>query len=209
MTIYTLNPSDKSANIALTNGNLTATPIGSTAAFDGVRQTGGLLASGKWYAEMQYTGAGAGSVAVQFAVLDATAPLTSTFAGVDTHGVGYGYAGSTFYNNAFSTFGVYNTANAFADLAVDGSNGKIWTRGTNGLWNNDILANQNPATNTGGFSCSGVFTAGTIYFAVFSDGPTASCVMNFGATTPSRAAPSGFIMPNDIGAALSGFFCAA
>lgn len=43
-------------------------------------------------------------------------------------------------------------------IAVDFVHSNIWFRVNGGNWNNDILANQNPATNTGGISFSGIGT---------------------------------------------------
>jgi hypothetical protein len=64
-------------------------------------------------------------------------------------------------------------------------------------WNNDVLANQNPATGTGGYSFSGV--TGTLFpaFSAISHArlgsPYNSCLMNTqGSFTNSSVVPTGF-----------------
>jgi hypothetical protein len=76
-------------------------------------------------------------------------------------------------------------------IAWDVSAQKIWAYDSNsGLWNNDVIANQNPATGTGGYAPSSM-AAGPYYthLAMFSTGD--SCFYNWGATTIDPL-PSGF-----------------
>jgi len=55
-------------------------------------------------------------------------------------------------NNSIVThLATFNPASARLCFALDLDNKKIWGRvGTTGNWNNDVIANQNPASNTGG-----------------------------------------------------------
>lgn len=77
-------------------------------------------------------------------------------------------------------------------IALDIDNNKIWFRTNNGNWNNDILANQNPATNTGGFDTSAL-TPLPLYpaFGLNSAGGD-QITANFGATPYAQTPPAGF-----------------
>jgi hypothetical protein len=68
-------------------------------------------------------------------------------------------------------------------------------RGPSGNWNNDVIGNQNPATNTGGFPCAGVFTSGTIYAAVFLGNTSVSQTINLGSSAFANTIPAGFVSP--------------
>lgn len=65
-----------------------------------------------------------------------------------------GYNSTNTSNEAWST-----TQNL--SFAIDTINNKAWIRNNSGSgnWNNDVIGNQNPATNTGGISISGIGTA--------------------------------------------------
>jgi hypothetical protein len=65
--------------------------------------------------------------------------------------------------------------------AVDLVHNKIWfnKNGNTSLWNGDILANQNPATNTGGLSISAV-AASAVFLAIEQDSSGQITKTNFG-----------------------------
>lgn len=74
--------------------------------------------------------------------------------------------------------------------AVDLVNKKVWFRVGAGGWNNDVLANQNPATNTGGISIASL-TTGPYYPGASMAAYASQFSVNFGAK-PLTAVPSGF-----------------
>lgn len=115
--------------------------------------------------------------------------LSLIFLGQDAKGLGY-YSNAGVYNNG-SQLATYATfaSGQLACVAIDLGNRKAWWRlGTGGNWNNDVIGNQNPATNTGGQTVP----AGTIYPAVciahYTDINTAA----FASASWSGTAPAGF-----------------
>jgi hypothetical protein len=73
--------------------------------------------------------------------------------GASAFSMGFYSSKSVFYNNVnIGSFSATNlgVGDTFC-LAIDGINNKIWARKNNGNWNNDVIANQNPASNVGGF----------------------------------------------------------
>jgi hypothetical protein len=76
-------------------------------------------------------------------------------------------------------------------IAVDFTNSKIWFRkGATGNWNNDVIANQNPATGTGGYSLSGLTTP--LFPRAHSNTDNSTYVLNV-AGAFAGAVPSGFV----------------
>lgn len=75
-------------------------------------------------------------------------------------------------------------------LAIDGVNGKLWMRVYAGNWNNDMLANQNPATNTGGFVVgSPIFGLSSFRIGISSQNNGETILLWPGAANPP---PAGF-----------------
>lgn len=175
------NPSDKSANMSLSNGNLTAT---STNFSVGVRAVKGNN-SGKFYWEA--TLANGGSSADDVGLGLATADLTST-APVGTTAVSLN---SIFVNgSSISTFpGMSN--GVIVGIAVDLTVKLIWYRNAAaGIWNNNGSAN--PATGVGGINIASVATG--LLFPLFQVGAASghAATANFGATAFNGAVPSGY-----------------
>jgi hypothetical protein len=81
-------------------------------------------------------------------------------------------------------------------IAVDIGNNKLWAYNpVTGKWNNDVIANQNPATGTGGFSISGITSGGAIYpgFSGYNGGAQDQCTINGGNSASFvYSVPSGF-----------------
>lgn len=159
----TWNPSDKSASVTLSNGNLTATNAG--ASWSSARSTVG-KSSGKWYWE--YTIASLGYVEVGAGI--ATSALDGRF--VNPWGTGWGGQSNT------AGFG----AGDVVQVAIDIDGGNIWV-GKNGTWN----GSGNPSTGANPYQ-TGV--SGTIYpmVTVYA----AEATVNLGASTFQYQPPVGF-----------------
>lgn len=181
----TWNPADKNAGITLSNGNLTATNP-ATSTFISARAIAS-HSTGKYYYELH------SDVQNTFnfpGVGNATGPL-SNFAGSDANSVGWVANGNVFINNVAVTGIQTFVQGDTCCIAVDLGNSKIWFRTNGGNWNNDVIANQNPATNTGGISISGL-AAGPYFPMLTQHDPLDKNTANFGATAYAQTAPSGF-----------------
>jgi hypothetical protein len=140
----------------------------------------------------------------------------NSLSGIQTDAVQSGGIGQTAtslgldYSNATaningSNIGSFSSSSVLVGVwighAIDFGAKKIWSipinqPGTTPQWNNDVLANQNPATGTGGYSIAGL-SAGTYYAAVNQKDTklTAAMFINFGTGNSSYRAPlpSGFL----------------
>jgi hypothetical protein len=159
----TWNPSDKSASVTLSNGDLTATNAG--ASWSSARSTVG-KSSGKWYWE--YTIASLGYVEVGAGI--STSALDGRF--VNPWGTGWGGQSNV------AGFG----AGDVVQVAIDIDGGNIWV-GKNGAWN----GGGNPSTGANPFQ-TGV--SGTIYpmVTVYQ----AESTVNLGASAFQYQPPVGF-----------------
>jgi hypothetical protein len=164
MAANTWNPSDKNANITLSNGNLTAT-CGANAS-SGVRGTLSHTGNdGKFYFEFHDIG-GCDPGAFVCGVATSSFPLNITDAGnanliAQTANFG-NFEGSFFFSNGYKTTND-GTVRAFA---IDFNAGKAWYReGATGGWINisNSSASQDPALGNGG----GTVTKSRVYFPVF------------------------------------------
>lgn len=186
--------------------------------FDGTRKVNGNLSGGN----LVFTSTGAGgcgssrfSQVTQFyfemtpttvtgtprvGISASTAPQTTDLSN-GTYCLGYDATGAVKINGTtVATIATWAQGNRI-DCAVNIPLQLIWFRVAGGNWNNDVIANQNPATNTGGISFAtmtifGVLQAavsatltGTVWTAVFSSGSFAG--------TP----PSGYVSLDSINAA--------
>lgn len=168
-TYATWNPSDKNANIILSNGNLRAATDSGTNGL--VRSTIG-KSSGKWYWE--YT---TESVAGMIGIANASATLAG-YPGADSNGRGYFHTGNIYVNSAGTSYGVGYTYDLgkVIGVALDMDAGSI------GFYVNG--AYQGLAFTP----LSGVFFAA----AGGVGGPTIYYNMNFGATPFVHPVPAGF-----------------
>lgn len=71
----------------------------------------------------------------------------------NNHLAWYSTGGVTFFNAIVATWATFGPGSVRLCFALDMVNNKLWGRvGTAGNWNNDVIGNQNPATNTGGYA---------------------------------------------------------
>ena len=204
----TWNPSDAgSGKFTFSNGNLTATSIGSTNAWNCARSTTSQT-GGKWYFEWTNVEDQA-NFGQMIGLANATAAL-SNFAGADTNGISFQSGGGVYFNNVEVVAGGGGNGygvNAVAGVAVDLTNNLLWafSPGT-GEWNSSLTAN--PATGTGGVSFSSL---GAAFLAVSMnpvDG-TESGTLNAGATSFAHSLPTGFAAWNTPASASSQMFIGA
>jgi len=140
-------------------------------------------------------GTGISSANTMVGIANSSESLTN-FVGVDLNGIGWEWNnGNININNAHTnTNFVTGVANDVIGFAVDFTNQKLWVKNIthNGGWNNDVIANQNPATNTGGYSIAGL-NAGP-YFIMADVGAVngESLSLNTGPTFNISTPPSGF-----------------
>ena len=140
MTAVTWNPSDKHANIVLSNGDLTATS--NAASWKSVRATEG-KSSGKWYFEVKMDVVAAG----YYMILGVGSPDAnlSGFCGSDAYGWGYfGTDGKKIHSNVQVVYGAAFGVNDIIGVAVDIDAHKVWWS-KNGAWQ----GGGNPAAGTG------------------------------------------------------------
>lgn len=187
--VVTWNPSDKSANVTLSNGNLTA--ASSTNSNSTVRSTTS-HSTGKYYFEFTSSdvitdttngiGLANGSQSLSGAIGDAT-----------TNGVGCFFAGNgVLYNNTNLGSCTTFVGSSIGNVAVDIGAGLYWAR-SNKLanWNNNGAAN--PSSGSGGWP----FTiTGPLFIALTlkpSGGPaTITITLNVGATAYDGTPSLGF-----------------
>ena len=188
------NPADQSANIILSNSNLTAT-ISTGATDNAVRSTKSHATSGKYYAEFTANFGAAPGADTGVGIATSTAVLTSVGA-TSTNALLCYVSGNIYFNGSFTTTNVGSGINTgVICMAIDLDNKTSWFRLNNGPWNNPN-AGANPATNTGGNSISAVFSGSTAAYAIFTANYNANVpaiTANFGATAFSFAVPSGFV----------------
>lgn len=181
----TWDPSYKGAGVVLSNGNLTATDGGSSATFALLRGTQP-RSTGLFYYEATWSVLSPSDSGI--GVCNSTL-ATNNYPGADANGVSAVNDGRLLSNGS-------QTANQFATwvasdvvcVAVDMTHGKFWVRTNAGNWNNDILINQNPATNTGGYA----IPAGSVFPAVWLFINGDAVTINLGATTFAQTVPVGF-----------------
>lgn len=166
------------AGMTLSGGNLTATATGSSY-LPFFAATG--VSSGKLYWELTASVA-SGSSNVGIGNISSSA-AAGQWLGIGTDTIGW-YPGSGIWNGGVqvASWGVYTNVSTpqLLGFSLDLVNNKIWGRvGAAGNWNNDIIANQDPANNLGGLTVpTGVlaslvvpgacgFTTGDIFVGVF------------------------------------------
>jgi hypothetical protein len=186
-TTTTWNPSDKDTDIALTNGNLTATSL--SISRSAVR-TIASASSGKVYWEISVNDVDLGG-GQAIGIANSTFAVEATQLGEDGNSIGlYGDGGVQYAGAALGANVDPFTTGDVVSVALDIGNGKIWFRVNAGNWNAN--ASANPATNTGGKTVS---VTGALYAAVslrfFGVGSSSRMTGNFGPTY-TQSVPSGF-----------------
>lgn len=177
----TWNPADKSANIALSNANLTATITTNTSNF-AVRGTSS-KSSGKYYFEVRLdvsTFSG-----VQIGVAKASANINGSL-GSDANGWSYNSGdGKKLNNNTFTAYGSSYAAGDIIGVCLDASLGRVWFA-KNNVWQNS----GNPAAGTG-YAFSGM--AGPYFPAASLKTQNDALTARFTAAQQTYAPPSGFV----------------
>jgi hypothetical protein len=191
----TVLPSD----MVLSNGNMTVTSNTSNAWRTELATYG--RTTGKVYAEVSINSLDGG---VGFGLGNASTAGTHSL-GFDTNSIMMFTQPSTAtsgisYNGAFTNGGIGATLPATGDelgVAVDFAAQKVWFYNpASGQWNGDILANQNPATGTGGISIAAILapggTTGPVYLGVSISEKGDTLTLNPGVNAFTNAVPSGF-----------------
>ena len=179
----TWNPSDKSANITLSSGNLIATRASGTTSYGGVRATSGKAYTSNGYFEVYIaTMKATGYLVIGIGTSGAT---LSDYVGADAYGWSYyGAEGGKKLNNGSAT--AYGTDFVQGDLiGVAFNNGKVWFA-KNNTWNGD------PAADTGAAFTgitSTIFPMVALYYA---GSPVDSVGGRFKSADFSYSPPSGF-----------------
>lgn len=158
----TWNPSDKSADINLSNGNLTADmPDVSADVPNAVRSTGTAGSTQKVYAEHTCDRL---SFRQEFGFGNSTAPLNVRIGddAFPSNALGLSQTGDFLMNAGNGQPGLTGafTTGDTVDVAWDIGNNKIWYRVNNGTWNSGT-GGGDPAAGTGGFTTA--INAGPYY----------------------------------------------
>lgn len=192
----TLNPSDKSASVSLSGGNLILSVTdASSITYGGARGTTSKT-TGKPYFEATYTKGSLGSPnGFWFGLAQASADLTGPQLSGDT-----GYAAEGYLNT--SSDALYSpdasdpsSSTSFATgdklgFAADIGNALAWVR-KNGTWLNFGLGTPDPAAGTGGVAISSGVTWYPVGGILASAG-TDSLTFNFGGSAFAYTVPTGF-----------------
>ncbi len=180
----TWNPADKTTNVTLSNGDLTANRNGGGSTWQGVRATTS-ESTGKFYVEFTVDVLN-GSSHSRVGVLDGSSTLQD---GPGESATGWDVKNNGTKENNGVQGGGYGTAWSASDvimMAVDLTNSKIWW-GKNGTW----FSSGDPAVGTNpGFTN----LSGAVYpvFAGFVN-QNNTYTANFGASDFVHTAPTGFL----------------
>lgn len=202
--VCTLDPANVAANVTLSNGNLTWTTTSNALALGRgtigyLGGTGSTNSSFKLYFEMKANTV-ASAVDSWGVGIDAGSDPTNIAVGGSAIGVGL-YDNRGVWTNSAVVINYNNFTNgATVGVAVDFFHQKIWWTVDGSTWNNDIIANQNPAANLGGFSTwtspspFGTSGAYNTVFPAFGSISTSGNIGTFNGGTSSftYTAPSGF-----------------
>ena len=181
MTEVTWNSADKSANVTLSNGDLSA----AAGSWYAVRATAS-KSSGKWYYEVTIS-PNAGTYGILIVGWGSAAATLENVVGIDAYGWGWGNSQSvtTYHNINPIGLGTAPAPNDIIQIALDLDNGKIWW-GKNGSW----FGGGNPAT---GANPAYTGVSGTL-FPMVSPFTTSPGVVtaNFGNSAFAYTPPAGF-----------------
>lgn len=191
MTATTFDPNLMSGSgMALSGGNLTATAT--AAASVGATRS----CSGPSY--FQITLGSSIGTAQLVGLVNRAFAFGTTLLGADGSNNSVGYKssdGTVKINNTIVSTIQTSAANAVVDVAYNPDTQLIWFRTNNGNWNNDVIANQNPAGNVGGIST--VSLRGALYpaWGAAATGNSAAAVFTSGFT---NAPPTGYVTVDTI-----------
>lgn len=171
--------------IVLTGSNLIASYAFPPFDNEAVESVSSVASTDKKYVEFLINN-DAGSISLGFA--DATFVLTNAGSLLNAaNAFGYREDGLAGYNGANVASSAYTTGNVVS-LTIDGPNRKVGVRINNGNWNN--TPGDDPATNTGGYSISGINFPLFVIFRTQSNGD--SVTVRFSSASWTVGAPSGF-----------------
>lgn len=164
-TYATWNPSDKSADVTLSNSDLTAACLHGSA----VRATQGVNA-GKWYWEITVDATNSPRIGVANSSMTLSTPV-----GGDTNSWGYSSSGFLLHNNSSIDSGASYAAGSVISIALDMDAGTltIYKDGVSEAAASSLTGTLYPAVSNSGSSTTSTFTA------------------NFGATAFAYTPPSG------------------
>jgi hypothetical protein len=185
----TWNPVQKGADIALSNGNLTAT---SNATVWESTQTTASHSSGKYYWEFTSVSGGTSGNGIMFGIASTT-PLSS-YSGSTVASYGAQFVTGGWYNNGSPSLGLYPAGSQTSSygIAVNVTTKLVWIRNLSNcaIWN---TGGADPVSEVGGISIANVGGAGTNVYATFTGGAGGpSSTANFGQGTFTCPAPSGY-----------------
>lgn len=191
----TWGPSHKSANIALSSGNLTGTMTVNNIESSAYATNG--KTAGKYYWEVTPRGSGFPVQGGLIGIGNTSSPTESYYLGAGTDTVGWGSGGGLYDGaGASTTIASWSATTDTLCFALDMDNKKLWGRVNGGNWNNAAIGSQNPATNTGGYTLKSQVYASPVVpgASVYTNTPiTDTFTAAFLSASWAFAAPSGFI----------------
>lgn len=184
----TLNPSDKTANVTLTGGNLIAT--GSNTSVGGVRAVDRQV-TGKFYWEVTRNVATGGNSGVGFTnsvtVLSVNQSTAAALNSCSLLGSGVLYIDGVLISGSFGA----QTNGSVVCVAADIAARLVWMRiGAAGNWN--AVTTANPATGVGGFSTGSLGAGIPIYPTIWLQATNDQYTANFGTSAFTGTVPAGF-----------------
>ena len=184
----TWDPSNKSANITLSGGNLVATRAAGVSSPNAVRSTTSYTTEKK-YAECTITNSPGTGGTTGLGLCNASFLFTGGgYVGSTNTGIGYYSDGNVYRNNAsVGTIATFTSGDVIC-MAVDATARLAWWRKNGGNWNNNGAAD--PATGANGIDISAV--TGALFAAVEADNVGEILTINFGATAYAQAVPGNY-----------------
>lgn len=187
----TLNPSDKTTNMVLSQNNLRGDNTTSGATYQHARATIGDTTGKRFFSAQRI--AGASTLFGGVGIVSGNKSLGGTYLGNDAQAWIFYSDGKAFTADTVGTGNLItmptHALNAWIDVAADLDAKLIWFRLNGGNWNNSATAN--PATGVGGASFSGL--TGSVFPVITCDENGVGYLCNFGATAFAYAPPSGFV----------------
>jgi hypothetical protein len=175
----TLSPTDHSASITLSNGNLTVTTALATGPF-GIRASRAVSAGAKIYWEVHVDAYNSAEI---FGLADSTASFTASLWGVTANPDAAGWFSTTLRYNTTTQAVADKAPASWVGFAYDDTAKKLWIRNSTGWLNGD------PVAGTSGLSVSGI---GASVFPAFQGDNGDAATFNFGASAYQYAPPSGY-----------------
>lgn len=203
---FTWNPANAnggtSANVTLSNGNLTGTYNSGTAAYSagfGIGGANGGITAGKHYWETVLNGVNVANSESSVGIGLNSSAIDNNYLGAVPDTIGYYGTGAIFNNNNNIFGGPVYASGAVVGHALDKDNNKYWVRsGAAGLWLGQAIGSQDPANNVGGISLPSAISSGTVEpaFNLLNNTTPDSVNGRFTVASWAGAAPSGFGPPS-------------